>query len=151
LRALKSTPTAFLISFDEEKANGSTHFLKSLSHKGNDRAIFGAFEGQEIIGTIGVYKEDHHKISHKATIWGMHVDEDHRGKGIGRQLVDTALKFAKKDMAVISVSLSVESNNQAAKKLYLAKGFKCWGVEPRAMNNDGLLLDEDHMVILFEK
>lgn len=46
LRALKSTPSAFLVSLEEEKAKGPSHFSRSLGHKGTERAIFGAFDDQ---------------------------------------------------------------------------------------------------------
>jgi len=150
LRALRSTPSAFLIYYEDEKAKGPDHFLKSLNHSGSGRAIFGAFDNKKLIGTIGIYKEEYRKISHKATIWGMHVDEAYRGKGVGGQLLDVALRFAKNEMGALSVSLSVESNNLPAKNLYLKKKFIRWGTEPKAVNHDGVLLDEDHMTLLFD-
>ena len=146
LRALKSSPSAFLISYDEEKTKGADHFLKSLEHDGNERAIFGAFAGGEIIGTLGIYREDHSRINHKATIWGVHVDAGFRGQGVGRKLLKRALGFAKDEMGVLSVALSVESKNTPAQKLYASQGFKTWGTEPKAMRHEDLLLDEDHMI-----
>jgi len=130
--------------------HSATRFLKSLNHSGNESAIFAALDGKTVIATLGIYKEDHIKKNHKAVIWGMYVDKNYRRQGLGHRLLDTAIQFAQHNMRVASVALSVEFKNESAKKLYLSKGFKCWGVEPKAINHNGLYLDEDHMVFFFE-
>ena len=147
LRALKNSPSAFLTTFDEEVSRGTDHFKKTLEHVGNDRVIFGALSNNEIIGTIGLFREERPKISHKAKIWGMYVDVKYRKAGVGKTLLDNAIKHAREKMKVSAIYLSVEAKNQAAKYLYETKGFKCWGTEPMAMSADGEFFDEDHMVL----
>src|SRR5688572_3049248 len=97
LRALQDTPSAFLVTYEEEKANGPSRFEKTLSHEGNERAIFGALVNGEVVGTIGIFKEDRPKMRHRATIWGMFVDREHRKKKAGNRLVELAIEFAKNE------------------------------------------------------
>ena len=121
-----------------------------MHHRGNQSPIFAALDGKTFIATLAIYNEHHIKKNHKAVIWGMYVDKNYRRQGLGHRLLDTAIQFAQHNMRVASVALSVEFKNESAKKLYLSKGFKCWGVEPKAINHNGLYLDEDHMVFFFE-
>jgi len=148
LRALQNAPTAFLTTYVEEKARGSNHFSRSICHEGNERAIFGAVNNEIIIGAVGIYKEDRPKTNHKAIVWGMYVDEGQRNQGLGGRLLDLAIQFAKNQMNVSGIYLSVESANSSAKNLYLSKGFAIWGTEPRAMTHEGQFYDEHHMVLL---
>lgn len=150
LRALRSDPSAFLTTYEEELARGSAHFERTLLHSGNERAIFGAVDGGNVIGTLGIFREDRARIDHKATIWGMHVDNQHRGKGLGAGLLDFAIQFAKEEMKVKTVGLCVESSNHAARALYDSRGFHCWGTEPFALRSvAGEYFSEDHMILVF--
>lgn len=51
------------------------------------------------------------------------VDKDHRGQGIGTQIIEAALKLAK-ERRVDSVELNVNKDNIPAKKLYEKMGFE---------------------------
>lgn len=148
LRALQNSPSAFLTTYAEEKERGNSHFANTLAYTGNDKAIFGAVEAGEVVGTIGLFQESRPKLAHKAVIWGMYVDTDKRKSGLGGQLVDLAVQHARNQMQVAGIYLSVESKNIPAKRLYESKGFKVWGTEPKAMAADGAFFDEDHMVLL---
>lgn len=149
LRALKNSPSAFLTTYEEEKARGNSHFAETLARQDTENLIFGALKDGSVVGTIGIFREERPKISHKAMIWGMYVDTDWRKNGIGGQLVDLALKFAKNDMKVQLVQLSVEATNTGAKRLYESRGFKTWGVEPKAMKSGDDFFDEIHMYLPF--
>ncbi len=147
LRALQNAPSAFLTTFEEEKKRGNAHFKNTLSHLGNDKAIFGAVNEGKIVATIGIFREDRPKLLHKAMIWGMYVDVDYRRGGTGAKLLDLAIHFAKNEMKAASIQLSVESTNHSARKLYESRGFKVWGTEPKAMFFDSQYFNEDHMVL----
>jgi RimJ/RimL family protein N-acetyltransferase len=149
LRALQDSPSAFLTTYAEEVARGNSWFSQILSTQGDHRVIFGAVEGGRVVGTLGLSKEERPKLAHKAVIWGMFVDGGKRGAGIGGQLLDMGIHHAREKMGVVGVFLSVESGNCAARSLYESRGFKTWGVEPKAMHLDGAFFDEDHMALIF--
>jgi RimJ/RimL family protein N-acetyltransferase len=144
---LEHSPSAFLTTLEEEKARGNSHFEKTLSHEGNEKAIFGAVAEGKVLGTVGIIRGDRPKTLHKAMIWGMYVDINHRNRGIGGEILDLAIHFARKEMNVIAIYLSVEAANQQARKLYESRGFKVWGTEPKAMQFENKFWDEHHMVL----
>ncbi|MBP1920988.1 GNAT family N-acetyltransferase [Youngiibacter multivorans] len=51
------------------------------------------------------------------------IDKNHRGKGYGRELVDSALKYAFEILKVNRVTLGVFENNASAHSCYLSAGF----------------------------
>ncbi len=147
LRALEHSPSAFLTTLAEEKERGLPFFERILSMPGHDNLIFGAVLNDTVVGTIGIYQENRPKTRHRSMIWGMYVDVDQRGRKIGGTLLDMAIKHAQEKMKVTTISLSVESTNDGARKLYESRGFKCWGTEPKAMCTDGHYYDEDHLML----
>jgi ribosomal protein S18 acetylase RimI-like enzyme len=148
LRALADSPSAFLTTWEEESARGNAHFAETLADRGEDRAIFGAVEGAEVVGSVGVFRESRPKTRHKAVIWGVYVDPAHRGQGIAGRLLDLAIEQARDRMRVKTVLLTLETAGKTAKRLYESRGFKHWGTEPLAMGADGIYESEDHMVLI---
>lgn len=59
----------------------------------------------------------------RAWIEDVIVDENHRGKGIARKLVEAAIGYAK-DRKVVSLSLSSRPEREAANRLYQSMGFE---------------------------
>ena len=84
------------------------------------------------------------KEAHKATLFGMYVPPTCRGQGIGAQLVQAVLDEAR-DRQVLLVQLTVTRGNAAAERLYAAKGFEVFGVEPMALRLGELFWDKVHM------
>lgn len=75
---------------------------------------------------------------------GILVHRDHRGSGIGRALLASALGQCEGRFEL--VRLSVFSVNRRARKLYEEFGFVYVGTIPRAIHRGGEYLDEDLMV-----
>ncbi len=149
LRALEQTPAAFLTTVEEEQVRGRALLGDALARGQEEGAVFGAVSGDgTLVGMIGIRRGDRPKLRHKAYIWGMHVDAEHRGQGIGGDLLDAAVGHAREHMGVVGVYLSLELGNVGARRLYESRGFVKWGTEPMAMGLEGDLRDEDHMVLL---
>lgn len=144
LAALLERPTAFSSSHEEEC---DTPLATIAAHMAPDsgRNRFGAFDGDKLVGMIGVGREDAPKLRHKGFIRGMYVAGSHRGHGIGRRLVEHALDFAAGMNGLHHVTLTVTGGNAAALALYESVGFKVFGCEPAAMLVDGVLYDEVQM------
>ena len=145
LRGLRECPTAFASSYEEEYRDEREVVAKRLV-EGPNHAILGAFAGTTLIGVVGLQRERPTKLAHKAHLWGMYVAPEFRRKGVGRGLVEQALKRASAMDGVRQVNLSVNANNPAAIALYEALGFRSFGVERGFMLVDGVLHDEMHMV-----
>ena len=150
LRALKQDPNAFMMTYEEESAKGPGHFQSVLAKNEETNVIFGAIDGARIVATAGLFQESRTKNRHKAILWGMFVEPEQRGKGLGGKLLNLVIEHAHKTMKARSLLISVEATNTSARALYEKHGFKKWGTEPRAMKVGESFLDEDQMVLLLD-
>ena len=133
MRMLRHSPSKFLATYEEEQARGKKYFEEILSHQGNDKAIFGAVFNGNVVGSMGVVKEERQKFIHKALFWELSVDPDYRGRGIAPQIFKLAVDHSRANMDVELVRLQVEAENRTAKNLFESYGFRTWGTEPKAM------------------
>lgn len=145
LQALRESPTAFNSSYEEEKKRPLSVFIESLSLNPS-LTMFGAFDGSKIVAVLGVERESRQKVSHKGCIKSMFVDPSYRRRGLGKQLLTHALRFADSQPGFIQLTLVVNSSNISAISLYKSCGFELFGVEPTAVLVNGVFHDQMHMV-----
>ena len=145
-RALVEEPTVFLADPATDRALQSGFTEDALGDR-EHQAIFGAHESDEIVGCVGLVRPTSGKSSHRATLWGMYVAPEARGRGAGRRLVDAVIACAR-DWGALQVVLCVSETAPGARHIYETAGFRAWGREPSAMLVDGRLYDEDHMTLL---
>ena len=147
LRGLQECPSAFASSYEEERGTPVAVIAERLATQ-EDRATFGAFQEQRLVGVVGLQREQLSKLAHKAYIWGMYVEPTVRSRGVGYRLVAQALSYAADDLRLRQVCLGVNAHNVAAITLYKRLGFVQFGLEPGFMLLNGELHDEVHMVCL---
>jgi RimJ/RimL family protein N-acetyltransferase len=87
-----------------------------------DAAHLLAFEGERLVGSLSIRRDDHPATRHVATL-GMFVVADRRGRGIGTALMEHALRWAR-DHGLERVELTVYPHNEAALALYRRFGFE---------------------------
>ena len=145
LRGLEECPSAFASSYEEECNTPMGVVAERLAAK-EDRAMFGAFEEQQLVGVVGLQREQMLKLAHKAFVWGMYVEPRARKRGVGRQVITQALGYASKELQVRQVNLGVNANNIAAIALYKSLGFEQYGFERGFLLLNGELHDEIQMV-----
>jgi RimJ/RimL family protein N-acetyltransferase len=153
LRALREEPEAFGGSYEEQHDLPLEVPAARLraAEQAPDNAIFGAFdESGQLVGTIGLQREQGAKNRHKAVLWGVYVVPEARGQELGSALLQTALDFGRQIKGVEQVLLAVASKNAAARALYLAAGFEPWGLEPLALKLDDHYIDEEHMILFLQ-
>ncbi|MFL6656936.1 MAG: GNAT family N-acetyltransferase [Massilia sp.] len=140
LQALRETPTAFSSSYEEER---DTPITSIAAHMAPDsgRNRFGAFDGDTLVGVVGLGRETAAKLRHKAFIGGMYVAPGYRAQGLGRQLMAQALALAAEMDGVLQIELTVTQGNAAALFLYKELGFVEFGCAPAALMVDGTLHD----------
>jgi ribosomal protein S18 acetylase RimI-like enzyme len=134
LEAHAAHPDAFTSTVAEREKRSPAWWKARLS-AGPDaaRLVLGAFEGSTLIGAVGLSFERREKARHKATLFGMYVRPPWRGRGIGRQLVLSALAHASERPGVTVIQLTVTEGNAHAVALYESCGFIRFGVEPMAI------------------
>lgn len=145
LQALLDAPSAFAVSHDEEVGNPLSQ-IEGLLEPKSDRAVFGAFSDDQLVGMAALGREGLRKLSHKAFVWGMYVAPRCRRHGVGRRLLVQLLDFAGTIPGVTQVNLCVNANNARAIALYESAGFQAYGREPAALQVEGKFHDELNMV-----
>ena len=121
--ALLQEPQSFASSPEDDKSSSVEFVRSALADSG--QTILGAFS-PDLIGVVGIYRDRHVKASHKAHIWGMYVSPAGRGSGVGRRLMESAIRWARDQGEVTHIHLVVSSRTPIAKKLYLSLGFHVW-------------------------
>ena len=129
--SLRLQPEAFGASFSEKPDRRQTK--ADLKAKNAENFILGYFEAAQLIGMLGMIRFPRQKMRHKATIWGMFVYPEYRGKGIGRQLMEEAIKRAEQLEGLEKINLSVINVQQNALKLYQKLGFEAYGEEKNSL------------------
>ena len=147
LTALLVDADAFGSTYDEEVGMRDDDIAGRLKPD-NHKMVIGAFDGNLLLGMVGVYADMKVKLCHKGIIWGMFVLPNYRGRGIGKELMREAIVRAGEMEKIEQLNLCVVSENVAAKNLYLSLGFQVFGYEKNAMKtNDGRYIDEDYLVL----
>jgi RimJ/RimL family protein N-acetyltransferase len=147
--ALADAPLAFAASPEDDRAADPSFVEKSLASK-DDSAMFGAFEGDRIVGMTGLIREQMLKMRHKTLIWGMYVAPGARGCGVGRGLLDAAIDRARSWPGVRVVHLAASETANAARRLYEGAGFRQWGIEPMGLIYEGSSYAEHHFVLVLD-
>ena len=143
LRGFRHDPEAFGSSHDESVARPLAQVAGDL-RAADGTFVLGAFS-PGLVGIVGLRREPRRKRRHRAELWGMYVSPDARGQGVGRALLDEALRRARAVVGLEQVLLTVMAHNQAAIGLYRTLGFVVYGHAPRAMILDDRAFDEDLM------
>jgi ribosomal protein S18 acetylase RimI-like enzyme len=155
LKALEQEPRAFGESAEEHQAKSLEVFRRRWSAASEANYVLGAFAGGKLIGTVGFGRNTRIKERHKARIWGVFVDEGHRGRGIARRLMAEVLQRARSLAGLDQIILTVGDRQTAAKRLYSSLGFTVFGHERAALRiSNGALIeyvDEDYMVFVVPK
>jgi ribosomal protein S18 acetylase RimI-like enzyme len=146
LESLQNSPESFASSYEEEK-DFSIEKIKN-KFQSNDSYTYGAFENGELVGIITLYQEKLYKLSHRAHIGAMYVSPTKRSLGIGKVLMDEAIKKAKGIEGLEQIYLAVVSTNEPAKKLYSSLGFKVFGTEKKGLRvENNIYFDVDFMIL----
>ena len=103
-------------------------FQKTIIEK--NWPLFYAIENDVVIGWADVSPFTNPRFAHRGTL-GMGLAKAARGKGLGKQLLQSALNHAK-TIGIEKVELTVYPNNQPVKRIYENCGFKESGRSERA-------------------
>lgn len=146
LESLQNSPESFVSSYEEEKDFSIEKFKGQF--QSDDSFTYGAFEKNELVGIITLYIDKPYKLSHRAHIGAMYVSPSKRSLGIGKVLMEEAIKKAKSIEGLEQIYLAVVSTNEPAKKLYSSLGFKVFGTEKKGLRlENNLYYDVDFMIL----
>ena len=148
LRALKNDPDAFGSTYEQEETKPLGHIIERIHHT-KDQFTLGCFDDSNtLVGIVNFSRENRLKTAHKGNIYGMYVEPQFRGRGVGKSLLLALIERATKECEGLEqIHLTVVSNNKSAKRLYVSLGFEVYGIEPNALKFDEQYFDEDLMIL----
>ena len=121
LEALKTDPAAFGSSYEEEKVLLADEWRRRMKN-----TLFALAEGKPV-GMITRAFSGRAKTRHVAAVYGFYVTPKSRGMGVGKLLLDAALRDIRDDKKIVKVQLSVNPEFRAALALYRRAGFEVTG------------------------
>ncbi|MDB5873848.1 MAG: GCN5-related N-acetyltransferase [Ramlibacter sp.] len=144
IRALWEFPEAFTSSYDDDEKQPIEVWETRLA--GEQSMFWGAYQGGQLCGMVGMERERRAKNRHKATVIGMYVSQEYFGTGMGRALIDALLACAR-ELGIELLVLTVTEGNEVATNFYEAAGFRSFGIEPGAIKVDGRAYAKNHMYL----
>ena len=133
LQAYALAVDAFTSTAEERAREPEAFWVKRIADPSGMSLAFGAFEGQELVGTVALEFSAKPKTKHKALVIGMYVSPEARGTGAGRALLKAAVKYAQAREGTRQLTLTVTEGNTPAVNLYTSAGFQSFGIEPMAI------------------
>lgn len=109
--------------------------------------IWGVFAGPTLAGVAGLELNHREKTRHRATVFGVFVAPEFRGRGLARLLLDAVLAGARAVPGLERLDLTVTAHNTAARHLYEQSDFHLWGTDPDAIRWQGKSWTKLHYVI----
>jgi ribosomal protein S18 acetylase RimI-like enzyme len=121
LRALQDTPSAFGSTYEKEiRLTDAEWNNRALRWRGEAGIGFLAFDNGAACGIAGSFLDQNDPSC--AQLISMWTAPSHRGRGVGRMLVDEVAAWAHRRGATI-LQLLVTSNNDGAMRFYERLGF----------------------------
>jgi RimJ/RimL family protein N-acetyltransferase len=151
LRGLLAHPESFGQSHQEAIERGPGHYDAILqgARAADGNFVLGAFAaaGEPLIGTVTLLRFQREKERHKAEVNAMYVAPEATGRGVGRSLLVELLTRAERVDGLRQIQLVVNSQNDAARRLYESLGFRRYGREVSGLCVDGVFYDADLMAL----
>lgn len=146
LEAYALHPDAFTTSVDERSILPISWWEERLAPGTSaNEVVFGAFMEGELAGVAGLSFDARLKTRHKSRLFGVYVPGRFRAQGIGRQLIDEALRYVKTHPNITITQLTVTAGNASALNLYESSGFMQFGTEPFAVRVSAGYVSKIHM------
>ncbi len=147
LESLQADPLAFGKTVEEHSTLSLETVAKRFRDAPEGAVYLGAFDDARLVGMATFIQETGQKERHKGRIYGVYVSASHRGKGVGRALLERLLGLARQNPSLEQVLLAVGTTQQPARELYASLGFETYGIEPRALKTGATYVDEDLMIL----
>jgi len=150
LEMLEREPRAFGTAAEEHRATTVADVAGRLGGAGSwtvGAVVGGAGAGGQLRGAATLVREPRAKTRHKASVAGVYVGPELRGRGVGRALLTALIAHARTLDGVERLTLAVTTTQPAALALYRALGFAPWGLEPAALRVGGEYVDEHYLAL----
>lgn len=146
LLAYDASPESFTSTRREREQLPVSWWENRLSKAaGASEFVYGAIDGEMLVGVCGMSRQTGDKTAHKVKVLGMFVRESARGSGLGAALLSAIIDHALKMPGTAIAQLTVSQGNASAIRLYEQHGFTAFGTEPMAVAVADAYVDKIHM------
>lgn len=123
---------------DEEEITYVTDCMKKIANRQMIKLL--AFHDDELIGVVDVNVQPR-RMQHIGML-GITIKKALRGDGIGKKLIQLAIKEAEEKLSLTQITLGCYANNKVGLALYENMGFKEYGRLPKGIFRKGDYIDE---------
>jgi ribosomal protein S18 acetylase RimI-like enzyme len=149
LEALANHPEAFGMSHEEFEVLDLEAVASRIPAPGGDDILFGVYVEGALGGCAGFFRDTSVKGRHKGTMWGVYLRPALRGRRLAEVLIDAVIDHARERVEIVKCVVNPET--PAARALYLGRGFKTYGLEPRALRVGDRDYDDELLALIFER
>jgi ribosomal protein S18 acetylase RimI-like enzyme len=133
LEAYVQAADAFTSTAEERAKEPLSWWANRIASPSGLSQSFGAFQAEQLVGTVALEYSAKPKTQHSALVIGMYVKPAARRLGAGAMLMQAAIGAVRARPGLHVLRLTVTQGNEAAIRLYESVGFSTWGVEPMAI------------------
>ena len=136
-----STIPSRMVTADTEPISMESRRAWLLEQDPGERPLWVAEEDDEVIGwlSLGYFYDGRPAYQATAEV-GVYVKNGHRGKGLGRRLVEEAIRRAP-ELGIETITAGAFAHNRPSVKLFESFGFEKWAHFPGVAELDGLKKD----------
>lgn len=127
LQGLHHNPRLFGSTYAETVATPVLPFERFIAAGDEENPMFGAFTRGELGGICGLHRETRERSRHRAELVHMYVAPWLQGRGVGGELVATAVRYGLDRLGLRQIVLGVMAENDRAVRLYRRAGFREYG------------------------
>jgi ribosomal protein S18 acetylase RimI-like enzyme len=138
-------PDAFDNTLEELNGFDDAYYQEVL----HENVVFGAFDGDELVGGLGFAPGQIAKQRHRGEIFNVFLKPKCRGKGVGKMLFSHVINYVKNERPeTMQLHLSVGTFNSPAVGLYQSVGFQVYATEERRLRaSDGIGFIDEFLMI----
>ena len=107
--------------------------------------VLGAWESGDLVGLLGISREQRDAVAHKVGLWGWYVRPEHRRKGIGHALLTDAVAVTRATSGVRQIRCVVPTSCHDALSLLERMRFERFGLEVDARKVNGRFHDQVYL------
>lgn len=130
LSSLIESPFAFSDSYEDQVKKSNLDFELEIMKTGNPLESFtlGAFSNQnQLIGFVKFKRDHRSKARHRASLFSLYVQPNHRGKGIAKKLISNLISTIEPISDIEQLQLSTIISKDSLIDFYRSFGFEILG------------------------
>lgn len=144
IKVTKENPDTLATAIENQEPDLNDQIEKIKSTDENDLKLV-AVDGDKVIGIINMFHDHRHKFRHIGQ-FGISVQQEYAGHGIGSKLIEEVVQFAKENENIEKLILTVFGNNDGAIRLYERFEFETEAtLKDQVKLNDGSYTDLIYM------